>query len=46
MWAGFRVAGWVLVVSLLLTACQALDYEGQAPPIAFQPEPCSNCIGI
>lgn len=31
MWAGFRVAGWVLVVSLLLTACQALDYEGQAP---------------
>ncbi|MEZ5577696.1 MAG: hypothetical protein R3F44_19470 [Candidatus Competibacteraceae bacterium] len=31
MWAGFRVAGWVLVVSLLLTACQALDYEDQAP---------------
>jgi len=25
------VAGWVLVVSLLLVACQALDYEGQAP---------------
>ena len=31
MWADFRVAGWVLVVSLLLVACQALDYEGQAP---------------
>ena len=31
MWAGFRVAGWVLAVSLLLAACQALDYEGQAP---------------
>lgn len=31
MWADFRAAGWVLVVSLLLTACQALDYEGQAP---------------
>lgn len=31
MWAGFRVAGWVLVVPLLLAACQALDYEGQAP---------------
>ena len=31
MKAGFRVAGWLLVVSLLLAACQALDYEGQAP---------------
>ena len=31
MKADFRVAGWVLVVSLLLAACQALDYEGQAP---------------
>lgn len=31
MKADFRVAGWLLVVSLLLAACQALDYEGQAP---------------